>query len=113
MAERRTMLAWFEYLDDRKRELTLEEFMALMLFNIREYGRVTMESSHQTKQATEHLEGMVGAIDEMASRMDPNYAGSGKVREALDAQRDEQRRLTEQARRQALADGMAEGDQSA
>ena len=95
--QRRTMRGWFEHLDDTKRELTESEFMALMLFNLREYARVTMEQTTQARAAAEHTEGMLGAIDELLGRwaaaQEIPYAGSGEVRAALDAQRDTQRKL--------------------
>lgn len=95
--QRRTLLGWFEYLDDPKRELTESEFMALMLFNTREYTRLTMEMTKTTKDAAEHTEGMLGAIDQfaenLAARSGIPYASSGDVRAALDARRDKQRRL--------------------
>lgn len=93
--QRRTLLGWFEYLDTKGRELTESEFMALMLFNTREYARITMELTKQTKNAAEHTEGMVGAIDQLAcslaERSGLPYAASPEVRAALDRQRDEQR----------------------
>jgi hypothetical protein len=93
--QKRTLRGWFEYLDDPKRELDLSEFMALMLFNQREYVRVTMDLTKDTKAAAEHTEGMVGAIDQLAAglaeRSGIPYATSANVRAALDAQRDEQR----------------------
>jgi hypothetical protein len=101
------MRGWFEYLDDQKREMTESEFMALMLFNIREYARVTMDQTIQARQASEHVEGMLGAIDEMLYRSDPNYAASGTVRAALDAARDTQRRLATEARQ---SDTQTDGD---
>jgi hypothetical protein len=100
--QRRTLRGWFEHLDDSRRELTESEFMALMLFNIREYARVTMEQTTQARAAAEHTEGMVGAIDVLASNLAAMnglpYAASGAVRAALDEQRDTQRRLAERAR---------------
>lgn len=96
MMQKRTMRGWFEYLDDVKRELDLSEFMALMLMNTREYTRLAMESGEQARQAAEHTEGMLGALDlfaaEMAARAGVPYAASGKLREALDTLRDERRR---------------------
>lgn len=99
---RMTLRGWFEYLDDPKRELTESEFMALMLFNTREYARLTMELVKQQKDATEHVEGMVGAIDAMLSQSNPDYPSSGAVREALDVKRDADRQLAAEQRRKAL-----------
>ena len=90
-AERRTLLGWFEYLDDPKRELSLSEYMALMLFNTREYARVTMETARGTKDAAEHAESMLGALDHLAAQLAAMnglpYPSSGEVRKALAAQR--------------------------
>lgn len=91
--QNKTLRGWFDYLDDPKREYSETGFMMVMLFNIREYARMTLDLVREQKQATEHIEGMVGAIDDMFSRVDPNYAGDGKVRQALDEQRDERRKL--------------------
>lgn len=107
--QRRTLRGWFEYLDMQGRELTLFEFMALMLFNIREYARVTMELTKGAKEAAEHTEGMVGAMDQLAAglaeRSGIPYASSSNVRAALDAHRDEQRRLAADERAKALGEG--------
>ncbi len=93
--QKRTLLGWFDYLDAKGRELTLEEFTAVMAFNTREWTRLILEEVRQTRQASEHTEGMVGAIDQLAAglaeRSGLPYAASPKVREALDQQRDEQR----------------------
>lgn len=69
----RTILGWFEYLDDRKREFTLSEFMAVMVFNTREYARLTLELVKDQKEATEHLEGMFGSLDETMAETHPVY----------------------------------------
>src|SRR4051812_34118084 len=95
--QRRTIRGWFDYLDDPKRELTESEFMALMLFNTREYARMTLDHVRGMQEAAEHTEGMLGAIDQfaadLAGRSGLPYAADGEVRAALDARRDEQRRL--------------------
>lgn len=84
---RRTLRGWFEYLDDPKREISLFEFAALMLFNIREYSRITMEQTKQAREASEHTESIVGAMDELLARWTEAqgipYAASGTVRSAL------------------------------
>jgi hypothetical protein len=99
---RRTLREWFAYLDSTERELTLTEFMAVMLFNQREYTRVLLEEVRQVRQAAEHTEGMLGALYLLASTVAASsgvpYAGSGEVRAALDAARDETRRLAAAAR---------------
>jgi predicted lactoylglutathione lyase len=79
MAETRTFIGWLEYLDTKGRELTLSEFMAVMLMNTREYARITMEKVHDQKDATEHLEGMVGSLDE--------YMATNEVYQAIAAKR--------------------------
>lgn len=104
--QRRTLLGWFEHLDARGRELTLEEFQAVMVFNTREWTRLILEEIRQMRQAAEHTEGMVGAIDQfaagLAERSGIPYASSGSVRAALDKHRDEQRRLAAEERSRAL-----------
>lgn len=70
---KKTLRGWFDYLDDPKRELTAEEFKMLMLFNIREYARLTMDLVKEQKEATEHLEGMMGSLDTMLTENTPNY----------------------------------------
>jgi hypothetical protein len=76
-----------------------------MLFNLREYARVTMEQTTQARQAAEHTEGMLGAVDELLGRWAAAqgipYAGDGEVRAALDRQRDERRKLAEAERTKA------------
>jgi len=102
---KRTLRGWFEYLDDDRRQFSESEFVALMLFNIREYARVTMEQLTQARQAAEHTEGMLGAVDELLGRWAASqgipYAGDGEVRAALDRARDERRRLAEAERAKA------------
>ena len=96
--QKRTLRGWFEYLDDPKREMSETEFMMVMLFNTREYARMTLDLVKGQSEATDHIEGMVGAIDDMFSRVDPAYARDGQVRAALDQQRDDQRRqITEKS----------------
>jgi hypothetical protein len=100
--QRRTLREWMAYLDNTQRELTLTEFMAVMLFNDREYTRLLLEEIRQSRQAAEHTEGMLGALDvfaaTVAERSGLPYASSGDVRAALDRARDD-------ARRAALANG--------
>lgn len=80
MTDKRTMLGWWEYLDTQGRELTLSEFMALMVFHEREYARKTMEMTKDQKEAAEHTEGMVGTIDEMLATTHPVYAALAQKR---------------------------------
>jgi hypothetical protein len=84
--ERRTREGWIHELSRPGAELTITELLALCLMEMRDNALLA-------RLATEHLEGMVGAVDEMCSRMDPGYQADGQVRAALDARRDEQRRL--------------------
>jgi hypothetical protein len=95
---RRTLRGWFEYLDDDKRQFSESELVAVMLMNLREYARLTMEQTTQARAAAEHTEGMLGAVDELLGRWAAAqgipYAGDGEVRAALDRQRDERRRLS-------------------
>lgn len=104
MTTKRTLRGWFDHLDDTKRELDLSEFMALMLFNTREYARLTLDLVRDMKDASEHTEGMVGAIDQLAAglaaRSGIPYAADSDVRAALDARRDERRRLAGAASRE-------------
>jgi len=99
---KRTLRGWFEYLDDDKRQFSESELVAVMLMNIREYARLTMEQAAQARQAAEHQEGMLGAMDELLARWAASqgipYAGDGEVRAALDRQRDERRKLAETER---------------
>lgn len=91
------MRGWFEYLDDTKRETTLAEFVAQMAMHEREYARRSLEILGEIQQASEHTEGMLGALDAAASvvaeRSGLPYAASATVREALDKDRNEKRRL--------------------
>lgn len=107
--QKRTMRGWIEYLDDPKREIDLSEFMAQMLMNARAYTQLMMEDTHQAREAAEHTEGMLGALDlfaaELAARNGLPYASSGKLRAALDSQRDEQRKLAAAGRQNGADDG--------
>lgn len=88
---RRTMRGWFEHLDDDRRELTLEEFAALMSLHEREYARLALEHLREIRLASEHTEGMLGAIDQLAEGIAVHsglpYAASSAVRLALHAAR--------------------------
>lgn len=92
---RRTLREWFAYLDAADRPFTLEEFVAVMIMNQREYARIALEDVGQLRQAAEHSESMLGALDELAERLARMqglpYAGSATVRAALDADRDRAR----------------------
>lgn len=88
--ERKTVAGWVHYLDGPDQQLTLDELVALCVVHIRQNGL-------DARLAAEHTEGMLGAIDQLAEQMAANaglpYAASSTVRAALDARRDEQRRL--------------------
>ena len=84
--EKRTPAQWVEYLSQEQQPVTLSEFMAGCLSRL-------LGAQIAATQAAEHMEGMLGAIDEMFSRHDPAYKGDGTVRAALDEQRDELRKL--------------------
>lgn len=65
-AERMTVAQWVHYLEGPDAQLTLSEFMALCLLHVRENvkdGRI----------GTQHLEGMVGTIDELLDQTNPIY----------------------------------------
>lgn len=100
--EKRTPAAWVEHLSREHAPVTLDEFMAGCLARI--LGALT-----EATLATQHTEGMIGALDqfaaELAARSGIEYAASAKVREALDAQRDAQRRLAADERARALEEG--------
>ena len=88
----RTMLGWFEYLDDPKRELTLSEFMAQMLFHVRQHVASGREIAQQQRDAVEHLEGMVGSLDAYLAEADPRYRQLAEGRGAPSAALPEGRR---------------------
>lgn len=71
--QKRTMLGWFEYLDDAKRELTLMEFMAQMLFHIRQHAGKMSTLAHDQRDGAEHIEAMIGSIDEFMADANPEY----------------------------------------
>jgi len=75
------------YLDSTERELTLTEFMAVMVFNEREYVRIMVEMVREMRNAGEHSEAVLGAIDELAQRIAASsglpYAASYDERAAM------------------------------
>jgi hypothetical protein len=100
--ETRTVAGWCHHLNAPDARLTITELMAKCLVDIRDNMVIS-------RLATEHVEGMLGAIDDMCSRMDREYKGDGQVRAALDAARDTQRELAAaQAKVSGLAAGLAE-----
>ncbi|MGE3270384.1 MAG: hypothetical protein AB7P40_16645 [Chloroflexota bacterium] len=88
---------WYDRLIAKSKlsELTVQESMLLCLHNIQNHLHDLNLSAMTTAQAVEHVEGMVGAIDAAAGHMARQagvpYPESGKVRAALDAQRDAER----------------------
>jgi hypothetical protein len=71
MIERRTIAGWCHYLQAPDAELTLSEFMARCLLDLRENGL-------QARQAAEHVEGMLGTLDELMATTNGAY---GKLAE--------------------------------
>jgi len=88
--EKRTPQQWTEYLAMESNPVTLDEYVAGCLSRM-------LGATVAAAQAAEHTEGMLGAIDQLAEQLAANagiaYASSGAVRAALDARRDELRRL--------------------
>lgn len=66
MTNTRTVKGWVHYLEAPDAELTLSEFMALCLLHIR-------ENVKDGRLGTQHLEGMVGTLDEMLAATHPVY----------------------------------------
>lgn len=102
--EKRTPAAWTEYLAQEHQEVTITEYLAGCLSRL-------LGAQYEATAAAQHTEGMLGAIDqfasELAARSQIPYAASATVRAALDAQRDERRRLAAEERNKAL-----EGDRA-
>lgn len=92
--EKRTPRQWAEYFGQEEQAITLTEYMAGCL------GRLLTLQVAAT-QAAEHTEGMLGALDQFAEQVAERsglpYAGSGKIRQLLDEQRDAARRIAAQA----------------
>lgn len=64
--ERRTIKQWAHYLESPDAQLTLSEFMALCLLHIR-------ENVKDARLGTQHLEGMIGTLDEVMAATNPIY----------------------------------------
>jgi hypothetical protein len=64
--ERRTVAQWVHYLEAPDAQLTITELMALCLVHIR-------ENVKDARLGTEHLEGMLGTLDEFLAGTDPRY----------------------------------------
>jgi hypothetical protein len=73
--ERRTVAQWVHYLEAPDAQLTISELMALTLIHIR-------ENVKDARLGTEHLEGMLGTLDEFLARTDPRYGAlaNGRAR---------------------------------
>jgi hypothetical protein len=65
-AERMTLKQWEHHLLAPDAQLTLSELMALVLLNIR-------ENMEHGAQGTQHLEGMVGTLDDFLAGTNPLY----------------------------------------
>lgn len=82
---------------DKQAGLTRDEARDLVLFSINFHMETLTKRMEPLLDATEHQEGMLGAIDvfvfEVARRMGIPYPSSAKIRAALDKVRDEQRKL--------------------
>jgi hypothetical protein len=65
-AERRTVNQWVHHLEAPDAQLTLSEFMALCLLHVR-------ENVKDARLGTQHLEGMIGTLDEFLHASDPRY----------------------------------------
>lgn len=100
--EKRTPAQWTEYLAQEHNPVTLTEYMAGCLSRL-------LGAQIAATAAAEHTEGMLGARDQLdamlAERNGLPYAASSTVRAALDAQRDEHRRLAAEQRAKALGEG--------
>lgn len=99
MAEdRRTHKGWYRALSDKVEKdepLSISESMLLALHNIQNHLHEIRLDTRESRQATEHVEGMLGALDNLAATMAGGagipYASSGAVRQALDEQRERAR----------------------
>lgn len=65
-AERMTVAQWVHHLEAPDARLTLSELMALCLLHIR-------ENVKDARLGTQHLEGMVGTLDELMHATNPLY----------------------------------------
>jgi hypothetical protein len=85
-SEKRIPEDWKHLLEAESIPMTLDQYMAKVL--IHQTGMLL-----DAMLSLQHLEGMVGAIDDAFDRHDSDYAGSAAFREALDKQRDTLRAL--------------------
>lgn len=65
-ADRMTVKQWVHHLEAPDAQLTLSEFMALCLVHIR-------ENVKDNRMGTQHIEGMVGTLDELLHATSPLY----------------------------------------
>jgi len=75
MVEKRTVEQWVYELERPGAELTLSELMALTLLHIR-------ENVKDARLGTQHLEGMLGTLDEMLAATHPVYGALAAKRAA-------------------------------
>lgn len=66
MAQKRTMMGWFEYLEglvDQKAEMSREDFETLMIYHTRQNTGVTRAHAESIRDATEHTETIMGRFE--------------------------------------------------
>lgn len=96
--EQHTHQGWYDSLLEKAKigQLTLTEDMAFTLHCIQNHLSGVKSEQVLARDAQEHTEGMIGAMDvaleQVAQRAGIHYPSSGKVRAALDAQRDAERK---------------------
>lgn len=71
--ERRTIAGWCHHLQAPDAELTLSEFMARCLLDIR-------ENLLTARLATEHVEGMLGSLDQFMAEQNGAYHAVASAR---------------------------------
>lgn len=103
MADQHSHQEWFDRLGVKSQlgELTMSEDMLLTLHYINNNLARLVPNLETAREGIEHIEGMVGAVDAMLGKTAPGYPTSSKVREALDRQRDQERRKALEAREDA------------
>lgn len=100
MVEHHSLQGWDDTLRPKAADgnLSQSDAMLLCLLDIRNFTLTQARQGHETMQATQHTEGMLGAMDQLAAavaeRSGIPYAASGAVREALDVERDRRRAMT-------------------
>lgn len=97
MADTNSHQGWYDRLTVKAQlgELTLSEDMLFTLHHINNNLAKLVPTAVLTREAMEHVEGMVGALDGLAATMAGGasipYASSSAVRQALDEQRERDR----------------------